>query len=169
MMRAMATKWTRLGEKLKAARVELGIEQQAIAAAIGVQRGAIRNIEQGAIAKITPTILAYARIVGWAPGSPERVLAGEEPVHEGERGPASAPADGRPSPALDLAVDVQESLTQGPLLKSQVVEVETPAGRVRATIVLRGEEGASPEDLLASLRAVSVRVSTEESEDPPKG
>lgn len=168
MMAAMPTKWTRLGEKLKAARVELGIEQQAIAAAIGVKRGAIHNIDRGAIAKITPTIREYARIVGWAPDSPERVLAGGGPVREGERKPASPAADSRPSPALDLAVDVQESLTQGPLLKSQVVEVETPAGRVRATIVLRGEEGASPEDLLASLRAVSVRVSTEESGDPPK-
>lgn len=167
MMSGMATKWTQLGEKLKSARVELGIEQQGIAAAIGVQRGAVRNIERGDVAKISPTMRQYARLVGWTSDSLDRVLAGGEPIREAEAGSAGVPAEGRPT--LDLAVDVQESLTQGPLLKSQVVEVATPAGRVRATIVLRGEDGATPEELLASLRAITVSVSTEESDDPPKG
>lgn len=161
MMRGMATKWARLGEKLKDARVALNIEQQQIAGAIGVGRGAIRNIERGDITKITPTIRQYAQIVGWSEGDAERVLAGGEPV---QGAPVAAPA----SAGLDLAVDVQESLRRGPLLKSQVVEVKTPSGTVRATIVLRGEDGSSAEDLLAALRAVNVNVSTDASATPLK-
>lgn len=166
-MWGMATKWTRLGEKLKAARTVLDIEQQQIAVAIGVGRGAIGNIERGDIAKMTPTIREYARIVGWTDDSPERVLAGGEPVLRDADPEAAGSGQGRGA-ALDLAVDVQESLRQGPLLQSQVVEVKTPAGKVRATIVLRGEDGQSPEELLAALRAVRVQVSADETGNQPK-
>ncbi|MFD6024519.1 helix-turn-helix domain-containing protein [Streptomyces griseoluteus] len=148
----MATKWTRLGEKLRAARVALEIEQQEVAARSGVSRGAIRNIERGDISRVSPTVRQYAAIVGWTEDSLDLVLAGGEPKLAG-------PAD--TAVPVDLAVDVQDSLRRGPLLRSQVVEVETPAGKVRATIVLRGEEGASAEALLASLRAVKVDVSSE--------
>ncbi|MDX3507413.1 helix-turn-helix transcriptional regulator [Streptomyces caniscabiei] len=163
----MATKWTRLGEKLKAARTVLDIEQQQIAVAVGVGRGAIGNIERGDIAKMTPTIREYARVVGWTDDSPERVLAGGEPVLRDADPEAAVGGQGRGA-ALDLAVDVQESLRQGPLLQSQVVEVKTPAGKVRATIVLRGEDGQSPEELLAALRAVRVQVSADETGNQPK-
>ncbi|MDX3162381.1 helix-turn-helix transcriptional regulator [Streptomyces scabiei] len=163
----MATKWTRLGEKLRAARIAIDLEQQQIAAQVGIGRRAIGNIEHGAVAKLTPTIREYARIVGWTDDSPERVLAGDEPVLRNAQAEAVSGSQGRGA-ALDLAVDVQESLRQGPLLQSQVVEVKTPAGKVRATIVLRGEEGQSPEELLAALRAVTVHVSADETGNQPK-
>ncbi|MEU4172154.1 helix-turn-helix domain-containing protein [Streptomyces sp. NPDC026665] len=159
----MATKWTQLGEKLKDGRVALNMEQQQVAAAIGVGRGAVRNIERGEVAKISPSIRQYARIVGWTEDSPERVLAGGEPLMRDS--PAVEP--GVRAVAPDLAMDVQESLRRGPLLQSRVVEVETPAGKVRATIVLRGEDGASPEEQLAALRAVIVDVSAEVPQGPP--
>jgi transcriptional regulator with XRE-family HTH domain len=167
MMRAMATKWTRLGQELRAARIDLGIEQQQIAVAIGVGRGAVGNIERGVVAKLTPTIREYARAVGWTDDSPERVLAGGEPVPRHADPQAVSGGEGHGA-TTDLAVDVQESLRRGPLLRSQVVEVETPTGKVRATIVLRGEEGLSAEELLASLRAVTVRVSADETGNQPK-
>lgn len=165
----MATKWTRLGQKLRAARTAAGIEQQQIAAGIGVKRGAVWNVEQGKIVKITPTVRKYAHLVGWTDDSPERVLAGGEPVLRGDSR-QSEPIDEAKGRALahDLAVDVQESLRRGPLLKSQVVQVDTPSGKVLATIVLRGQDGMSPEDLLASLRAVTVRVAVEGDQDSPK-
>ncbi|WP_320784135.1 helix-turn-helix transcriptional regulator [Streptomyces sp. CRN 30] len=154
----MASNLTRLGEKLRAARIAKGIEQQQVAASIGVGRGAIRNIEKGEVAKITPTIRHYARIVGWTDDSTDLVAAGGEPVMADA---AAAPTTTESTGGSDLAVDVQESLRRGPLLQSRVVEVPTPAGKVRATIVLRGEEGLSAEELLAALRAVSVDVSSE--------
>ncbi|MGW4300372.1 helix-turn-helix domain-containing protein [Streptomyces sp. NPDC004646] len=153
----MATKWTRLGEELKAARVARGIEQQDVAAQIGVSRGAIRNIERGDITKVSPTVRQYARIVGWTEDSPERVVDGGDPVRAESSSASVAP---------DLAMDVQESLRRGPLLKSQVVEVETAAGKVRATIILRGEDGSTEEALLAALRAVQVDVSAREPRHP---
>ena len=166
-MCGMATKWTQLGEKLRAARIDLGIEQQQIAVAVGVTRGAIGNIERGDVARLTPTIREYARAVGWTDDSPERVLAGGEPVlRDADLEAVSSPQER--SAGLDLAVDVQESLRKGPLLRSQVVEVETPTGKVRATIVLRGEEGQSAEDLLAALRAVTVHVSADETGNQSK-
>src|SRR5437868_6874544 len=76
----MASDWARLGEKLKTSRIARDMEQQQVAAAIGVKRGAVRNIEQGNIAKVTPTVRAYATHVGWADGSVEQVLAGGDPV-----------------------------------------------------------------------------------------
>ncbi|MBE4790963.1 helix-turn-helix domain-containing protein [Streptomyces caniscabiei] len=161
----MATKWTRLGEKLKTARIALGKEQQQIAAEIGIGRVAVGNIEKGRVSKLTPSIRSYAQIVGWTDDSPERVLAGGEPTLRNEGPQASTEALGV---APDLAIDVREALRRGPLLKSQVVEVETPAGKVLATIVLRGQEGMSAEELLASLRAVTVRVSADETGNQPK-
>ncbi len=166
-MCGMATKWTRLGEKLRAARTDLGIEQQQIAVAVGVTRGAVGNIERGSVARMTPTIREYARVVGWTDDSPERVLAGREPVLRDADPQDAGSAEGNGA-TMDLAVDVQESLRRGPLLQSQVVEVETPTGKVRATIVLRGEEGQSPEELLAALRAVTVHVSADETGNQSK-
>jgi transcriptional regulator with XRE-family HTH domain len=152
----MASDWARLGEKLKTSRIARDMEQQQVAAAIGVKRGAVRNIEQGNIAKVTPTVRAYATHVGWADGSVEQVLAGGDPVlAEGE----VARADGVVS---DLSLHVQESLKRGPLLESRVQEVTTPAGRVRATIVIRGDEGLTPEELLEALRSLTIEISAEQ-------
>jgi transcriptional regulator with XRE-family HTH domain len=153
----MTSKWARLGEALKAARAERGMEQQDVAEQIGVKRGALHNIERGAIAKVTPTVLTYARIVGWTPESVELVLGGGDSVQRDE--PAeSAPAEPAKS---DLSLLVQQSLKEGPLIDARVAEVTTPSGRVRATIVIRGENGASPADLLEALRSLKIDVTTE--------
>lgn len=162
MMCVMASNWTRLGEKLKAARIAADIEQQQVAASIGVGRGAIGNIEKGKIAKVTPTIRQYAELVGWTEDSPDVVAAGGDPVLRGAKDAPAAVS------VQDLALDVQESLRTGPLLQSRVVELETPAGKVRATIVVRGEDGQSPEEQLAALRSLKVQVSVEEPHAHPK-
>ncbi|MFE2909980.1 helix-turn-helix domain-containing protein, partial [Streptomyces olivaceus] len=51
----MERDWARLGAELKAARVRLGIEQQDIAEATGTTRGAIANIETGALRSVSTT------------------------------------------------------------------------------------------------------------------
>jgi len=160
-MDGMTRDWARLGEKLKAARIDSGMEQQDAADRIGVGRGALYNIETGLISKVTPTVLAYARLVGWTEESIALVLAGREPIErEAEARPAES---GTCRDALsDLSVRVQQSLREGPLLDARVAEVSTPSGRVRATIVIRGEGGMSEEDLLAALRSLKIDVSIED-------
>ncbi|MET8826563.1 helix-turn-helix transcriptional regulator [Streptomyces sp. NPDC004610] len=158
MMEAMARDWTRLGEKLKAGRIARGMEQQEVASAIGVKRGAIRNIEIGDVAKVTPTIRQYGLLIGWADGAIEEVLDGGEPTLGAA--PPAAP-EVASSGLSDLSLEVQESLRRGPLLKAMVEEVATPTGRVRATIVIRGVDGQSPEQLLESLRSLDIAISAE--------
>lgn len=163
-MDGMTRDWARLGEKLKAARAGR-MEQQQVAAKIGVKRGAIRNIERGAIAKVTPTVLAYARLVEWTDDSVDRVLAGGDPI-AGEAGrpqPRSEAGVGdERDPASGFSARVKQSLQEGPLIDTRVAELTTPAGRVRATIVIRGEEGTPAEDLLAALRSLRIDVAIED-------
>lgn len=166
-MGSMSRDWARLGELLRAARAERGMEQQDVAESIGVKRGALHNIEHGKIARVTPTVVAYARLVGWIDGSIEAVLCGEDPTRRGAE-PAEPKVEAAPEPATpeaaasDLSVLVQQALREGPLLDSRVAEVATPGGKVRATIVIRGEDGTSAEDLLAALRSLKIDVSTED-------
>lgn len=162
----MTRDWTRLGEELKAARAGRGLEQQQMAVTIGVKRGAVRNIERGAILKITPTVLAYARLVGWTDDSVESVLSGgnpcireatplqPQPQQEDEAGNERDPASG-------FSARVKQSLQEGPLIDARITELVTPGGRVRATIVIRGEEGTPAEDLLTALRSLRIDVTIE--------
>lgn len=177
MMGAMTRDWARLGEALKGARVARGIEQQEVAQTIGVKRGALNNIEHGRIARVTSTVLAYARLVGWTDKSIDLVLNGGDPVCVADPSPGEPAEPAEPAaPAetftresapeqtgSDLSLLVQQALREGPLLDSRVRELTTPAGRVRATIVIRGEEGLPEEELLAALRSLRIDVtSTEE-------
>ncbi|WNI20313.1 helix-turn-helix transcriptional regulator [Actinacidiphila sp. ITFR-21] len=164
----MTRNWTRLGEELKSARAGRGLEQQQVAAKVGVKRGAIRNIERGAIAKVTPTVLAYARLVGWTEDSVERVLAGEAPrISEPEprqpepRQQPEAEPESECDPIAGFSPRVRQSLQEGPLIDTRVAELTTPTGRVRATIVIRGEDGTPAEDLLAALRSLRIDVTIE--------
>ncbi|MGW6420634.1 helix-turn-helix domain-containing protein [Streptomyces sp. NPDC055055] len=159
----MTRDWRQLGEALKAARTQRGMEQQDVAEAIGVKRGALHNIERGAIARVTPTVLAYARQVGWTEPSVETVLQGGAPTYREVEEPAATMVEAAPeAPASDLSALVQQSLREGPFLGSRIAEVTTPNGKVRATIVIRGEEGVAAEDLLAALRSLRIDVTTEE-------
>lgn len=165
----MTRDWARLGEELKGARAGRGLEQQQVAADIGVKRGAVRNIERGSIAKITPTVLAYARLVGWTSDSVESVLTGGSPHVAAPEQPRPRPqpqpeggAENEGDPAAGFSARVRQSLLEGPLIDARVSELTTPTGRVRATIVIRGEEGTPAEDLLAALRSLRIDVTIDE-------
>ncbi|MCK1813318.1 helix-turn-helix domain-containing protein [Streptomyces sp. XM4011] len=139
----MERDWARLGAELKAARVRLGMEQQEIAEATGKTRGAIANIEKGALRSVSRTVEAYAAKVGWPTERIEEILSGQ-----GAEDPAT------PS---DLSVRVRQALKEGPLIDSKVLRVPTAGGEVQATIVVRGQSDMSPEDLLAALREWQAR------------
>lgn len=155
-MDVMDRDWARLGEKLKAARIARGMEQQDVAEKIGVKRGALHNIEKGNIGKVTSTVLAYARLVGWTDQSVDLVLGGGDAADQ-----STGTETVRELPA-DLSVHVQQSLREGPLIDARVAEVTTPSGRVKATIVIRGESGTSDENLLAALRALKIDVTIDD-------
>ena len=152
MMSTMTTaNWARLGAALVAAREELGLQQQEVAQRIGVKRGALANIEHGRIAKVTTTLRAYARLVGWTDDSLEVVLAGGEPIARQDAHQESTPFGASPEEPSDLSLAVQAALEEGPLVDSQVVTVPTSGGHLTATIVVRGESDASPEELHEAL------------------
>lgn len=164
--------WTRLGERLRAGRQARGMEQQEVAEALGVKRGALWNIESGKIAKVTRTVRLYAQLVGWTDDSPELVLAGGEPLLADRVSDAAPkPPPRAPLDADDLSLSVKTALKEGPLLDSRVVRVRTPAGEVTATIVARGEDGMSPEEQLEALKAwqaLGPVVVDAEPEDAPR-
>lgn len=167
-MGGMTRDWARLGQKLKAARAAREIPQQDLAEVIGVKRGALHNIEKGDIRKVTPTVLAYAREVGWVEDSIDRVLDGGDPVERetssDESGTIERPSDsaGEHEAPSDLSLLVRQSLKEGPLVDARVAEVTTSAGRLKATIVVRGEEGAPMEELLSALRKLKIDVEFDE-------
>lgn len=154
----MTDDWAGLGKALKAARVLRGLEQGDIAKATGKTRGAIRNIENGAIKSISATVIAYARLVGWTEESVRLVLEGKDPVMRDSRPRA---ADVRaaeniasaPETPRDLSLRVMQALVEGPLIDSQVITVRTESGEVTATLVVRGEPDATPEELVEQYKA----------------
>ncbi|TMU98053.1 helix-turn-helix transcriptional regulator [Streptomyces sp. DASNCL29] len=162
----MERDWARLGRALAEAREERALKQEEVADQLDIGRSTLQAIEHGRPrAKVTPTIRAYARLVGWTDESPERVLVGGTPTMRPEQATdtaAPALAAGRneetePLAAHDLSRRVLQALQEGPLLDSQIVTVETPGGEVRATIVVRGKPDASPEDLDKALLAWQER------------
>src|SRR5688572_10212326 len=93
----MTLDWQRLGQALKATRSKTRdargakLTQEQAAVELGVSRSVIQNIERGiGFDKPTPTIREYARRLGWAEGSVDRVLAGGDPAHAAEP-PAGQP------------------------------------------------------------------------------
>lgn len=160
----MERDWAALGRALAAARKARALKQDEVADLLSVGRSTVQAIEGGKPRdKITPTIRAFGRLVGWTDESPDLVLSGGDPVMRPEATAGTeAPPPGRdeepdPLAAHDLSLRVIQALKEGPLLDSQVVKVETPGGEVRATIVVRGNPDASPEDLNKALLAWQER------------
>jgi hypothetical protein len=99
--------------------------------------------------------------MGWTEDSVDRVLDGGDPVLREDHPPAQADGTEPDAEPSDLSMRVRQALKDGPLIDSRVTEVTTPSGRVKATIVVRGEEGASQAELLALLRALRIDVTIE--------
>ncbi|WP_275462112.1 helix-turn-helix domain-containing protein [Streptomyces noursei] len=153
----MERDWKRLGAALKAAREARGLGQAAVGEQIGVRRGSMRNIENGEISRVTPTIRAYARVVGWSDADIDKVLVGGEPP-----APGSAPAvDDRDTAAAtnnaaipeELPLRIQAALAEGPLIDTAVINLpggdDGPDGQM--VVIVKGKNHASPEQIRRAL------------------
>jgi transcriptional regulator with XRE-family HTH domain len=71
--------WRRLADYVVARRVELGMrDRRALAAATGVTDRTLGKLENGQ--RVSPSTLGVIEnVLGWAPGSCRRILAGGEP------------------------------------------------------------------------------------------
>ncbi|MFC7791294.1 helix-turn-helix domain-containing protein [Streptomyces cinereoruber] len=95
MMSAMEPEWGKLGARLRAGRETLRMSQEDVGDRIGVKRNTLRLIENGRISRVSATVRAYARLIGWTDDSVDTVLNGGEP-QLAEGGPAAtkeAPKD----------------------------------------------------------------------------
>lgn len=140
----------RLGAALKATRQRRKprLTQEAVASSLDVSRATVQNIERGTgPTKATPTIRAYAALLGWTPTSVDRVLAGGEPALAGEDGADEANL-AEPS-RLPLRI-VDELSDDGALLDTAVIPLGDDASMV---IVVKGRPDASPEEIRAALEA----------------
>ncbi|MEU0634361.1 helix-turn-helix transcriptional regulator [Streptomyces sp. NPDC005989] len=162
--------WVRLGRALAAGRKQAGLTQPDVASRLGASLSTVQAIERGGDwTKPTPTIRAYARLLGWTDGSVETVATGGEPTLEADAGARAEPS----APVPDgLPLRVAEELAAGPLLDTMVIRL--PGGG-QAVVVARGKEGGSPEEIQAALEAwrraqpqlqeIEVRAETDE---PPE-
>ncbi|MCR8574739.1 helix-turn-helix transcriptional regulator [Streptomyces sp. Isolate_219] len=154
----MERDWTRLGAALKVAREACSYTQAAVAEMIGVKRGTMRNIENGDIARVTPTVRAYARAVGWDEGSVDAVLAGGMPTEApAARSPEARDVAAAESIAVaapeELPLRVQAALREGPLIDTAVINLpgddDGPEGQM--VVIVKGRNGATPEQLKRAL------------------
>lgn len=158
MMGRMTRDWARLGRAVADARRALGLTQKDLADQIGVSRGAIQSIERGEeFTKITQTLRAVERALGWQKGSIESVLDGGDPkappqkVDQPER--PEAPAE--LAPQLPLAIVHELSAETGPVLDTTVLDLPGASPGSRMIVVIKGSPDASPEQIRADLLAWS--------------
>jgi DNA-binding XRE family transcriptional regulator len=154
----MSEHWERLGRLLKGAREAQGLAQVELGHAIGVKRGAIGNIESGASSRVTPTLRAYARRVGWTESSIEDVLAGGEPTME--QPPVETVSqpreEGRGGPLARVPERLLQELTDGVVVDTDVLDL-TPDGSAAVLMLVVERDGldTDPEQLARDLRAWS--------------
>lgn len=165
MMCDMERDWARLGSRLRRDSRARGLQQQDVAARIGVGRGAIANIEQGVAKKVTLTIRAYARLAGWTEDSIDAVLAGGEPTRDADEEPSSLPTQkalsdpgaAREAGLDDLSLRVLAALGEGTLVDSDVLTIPIAGSTLRATLVVRGAPDMTPAQLREALREWETR------------
>ena len=141
--------WEHLGRSFAAAREAIGLTQVQAAEALGVSRTPIQAVERGRqsngqpFTKVTGTMRAYARLVGWTETSPARILNGQEPE------PATQPVlpEGAES-RTGLPTAVDRELRSGKTLDHTVVHLgNEDDDDTRIIVVLKGAEDISEEEL----------------------
>ncbi|MEU0783441.1 helix-turn-helix transcriptional regulator [Streptomyces sp. NPDC006173] len=145
----MERDWVRLGKAFAKARTAAGLTQEQVAERLHVSRTPIQAIERGRqpnskpFAKITTTMRAYARLVGWTEDSPDLVLDGGDPEALGSVQPATEPAT-----ASGLPTAVDRELRSGKTLDHAVVHLGSEDDdETRLVVVLKGSEDISEEEL----------------------
>lgn len=148
----MSQDWERLGAALGAARVSRTpkLRQDDVASALGVSRATVQAIEHGKeFKKVTPTVRAFAELVGWTSDSPERVLAGGAPV---QADAASVEPFARRPIGEGLPMTVQDELErEGAVVDTAVVQL--PDGTSVTVIVKGASKSPTPEERQRNLEA----------------
>lgn len=142
--------WKRLGEAFAEARKAAGLTQVEVAERLSVTRTPIQAIERGIqpngslFSKVTGTMRAYARLVGWTENSPALILDGREP--EPATRPVSEPPAEHPS---DLSPAIDRELRSGKTLDHTVVHLsgEGDEDDVRIVVILKGAENMTEEEI----------------------
>ncbi|MFD8144777.1 helix-turn-helix domain-containing protein [Streptomyces sp. NPDC059708] len=142
----MSRDWERLARAIEAARNAMGLTQVALAAAAGVSESSIQNLESGAARKRTPPTLAKVEeALGWAAGTSNTILAGDEaPVRDTSALEEAA--------AGTLPLRIVQALSDGPLLDTKILDLEDDSG-ARMIVVVKGKQGATPEQIQRALEA----------------
>lgn len=140
--------WERLGHAFAEARKAAGLTQVEVAERLSVTRTPVQAIERGRqpngtpFSKVTATMRAYARLVGWTEDSPRRILNGQEPE------PAKQPVSEQASePKSDLPPAIDLELRSGKTLDSAVVHLGPEDDDTRIIVVLKGAADLSEEEL----------------------
>ncbi|MFL4904889.1 helix-turn-helix domain-containing protein [Streptomyces sp. MMS24-I2-30] len=140
--------WERLGHAFAEARKAAGLTQVEVAERLSVSRTPIQAIERGRqpngspYTKVTGTMRAYARLVGWTEDSPVRILRGDEPE------PATQPVQAQPpGQKSDLPPAIDLELRSGRTLDSTVVHLGPEDDDTRIIVVLKGAKDLSDEEL----------------------
>jgi DNA-binding XRE family transcriptional regulator len=138
--------WGRLATEIKAARATLAMTQKDLARAAGVGPASIQRLESGAgYDDIPPSAYKIATVFGWTAESLRAILAGRTSVPAERREPAPAPQRGLPA-------RVEQALTDGDLVDTEVLELP---GGLTVVVVARQDETRSAEeqaDLADALR-----------------
>ncbi|MFF4090338.1 helix-turn-helix domain-containing protein [Streptomyces nigra] len=138
--------WEKLGKAFAAARKTIGLTQPEAADQLDVSRTTVQAIERGRQSngapfdKVTATMRAYARLVGWTETSPALVLEGGEP----QLAPDPQAADQPPS---DLPPAVDRELRSGKTLDTTVVHLGSEDDDTRIIVVLKGGDSMTEEEI----------------------
>ncbi|MGW4028219.1 helix-turn-helix domain-containing protein [Streptomyces sp. NPDC004838] len=137
--------WQALAAAMKSARVAKGLTQAQLAEAIGVSRATIQSVEQGrSMVRVTRTLLAMARALGWPEGRVEAILDGR---WSPEMAPGEKAAALRPTSGLPLSIE--HALTEGDLIDAQVAAFA--GGDAQLVTILMTEAALSHDQLRAVL------------------
>lgn len=142
--------WKRLGHVFAEARKIAGLTQVEVAERLSVTRTPVQAIERGVqpngkpFVKVSPTMRAYARLVGWTETSPDLVLRGGEP--EPATNPVSEEQADRQS---DLPPGIERELRSGKTLDTTVVHLsgEGDDDDVRLVVILKGAEHMTEDEI----------------------
>ncbi|MHB9862141.1 helix-turn-helix transcriptional regulator [Streptomyces sp. YIM S03343] len=134
----------RLGTRLQVAREARRprLTQPAAAELLGVSRTTVQNIEAGQFVTVNHRVREYAKLLGFADGEAERIVAGEpEPT-------LADLAQVRPeSSPLPLPPAVEYELRSSQTLESAVINLGPDEDDGHVIFVLQGRKDATPEEV----------------------
>ncbi|MFC8124693.1 helix-turn-helix domain-containing protein [Streptomyces sp. NPDC057302] len=165
--------WVHLGRALKTDRKRQGLTQEEVADRLTAGLSSVQAIERGQeYTKPTRTIRAYASLLHWTEDSVDQVLAGGDPNHVHHvSAHMTAAKQGRADVDLEdqrLPLRIVHELSDdGELLDTTVIKI---GERGRAVIVVKGEPGVSPDELVEELQAwarARARLESGDATEPP--